>query len=234
MTIDEFKKRLWLKLAGFILLEIIIFYIILLIPPFCYTGFSDNPIKLFLSLFLMGLFSFFYMIYLMKVSSSSRRRMSGDYEREENRFEETSNQLILNTFGYEIFERIYTGGMDINMCKNLLQKEQSGKDPEVRFCLLVKLAICYAKDGQIRTAIQAFRDALSIKPEDLMANFRIATLYESIGSANDAVMHYKLVKKYNKLAGDFDDYLDNQIKRVMTEGPRERGPYDGSGLQWLS
>lgn len=227
---DEFKRKFRGKLAFYIIIYSVFLYIFSWLPPFCYAepfSLLHNPVWLFL----YALFGFSVTLFLIKISSSTRRKTTGDYEREENRFEESSNQLILNAFGYEIFEKLYMNGIGI---ENLIQKEQSEKDLDLRFCLYVKLAMGYARDGQIKKAIQTFHEALSIKPTDLIANFRIATLYESIGLGDKAILHYQLVKKYNTLAGNFDDYLDSQIKRIMTNGPRKRGPYDGSGLQWLS
>ncbi|HUN55587.1 MAG TPA: hypothetical protein VMU29_10570 [Smithella sp.] len=228
LTIDEAKKKLRRKFALFLILALTFEYLILSLPPFYYM--FDSRLHLFIFLFLGCLLVFFIEIPMMRLFSSSRRKITGDYERAEKRFEESSNQLILNAFGYETFEHSYMGKFD----KNLIHKEECEKNPELKFCLLVKLGLVYARDGQLKEAIQAFLDALSLKPADLIANFRIATLYESIGSGDKAIQHYEILKKYNNLAGNFDDYLDNQIKRIKTKGPRQRGPYDGSGLQWLS
>lgn len=163
-----------------------------------------------------------------------------EYEVEEKLFEELGNDIILQVSGSKEFEKLYLDEFNwiptnaIDVCSNLLKKEKSKDNLELQFYLNVKLAKFYMRNSQLREAISALKDALSVKPTNLIANFRIAVLYESIGSGEDAILHYELAGRDNVVSKNLKDYLNNQIQRVKTTGPRQKGPYDGSGFQWLT
>ncbi|OPY68968.1 MAG: Tetratricopeptide repeat protein [Syntrophorhabdus sp. PtaU1.Bin050] len=87
---------------------------------------------------------------------------------------------------------------------------------DLRFYLSIKLARYYARDNQPKEAIHFFNQALSIKPTSVIANFRIATLYESIGSGQDAIAHYRPAEKDRTVSEDLREFLEHQAQRVET------------------
>jgi tetratricopeptide (TPR) repeat protein len=115
----------------------------------------------------------------------------------------------------------------------MLQSGKSVVDSDLRFHLLVKLAYYYLRDGKQKESIETLRTALSIKPTNLIANCRIAMLLESIGNGNEAITHYDLAQKDKVVSPSLYKYLAAQVQRVKIHGPREKGPWEDSGLQWL-
>ncbi|HET8827083.1 MAG TPA: hypothetical protein VFM77_18200 [Terriglobales bacterium] len=53
----------------------------------------------------------------------------------------------------------------------------------------------YFKRKNYRGALERYRDALVYKPNDAVANFRLAECEEKIGSAGDATQHYEAYLK---------------------------------------
>jgi tetratricopeptide (TPR) repeat protein len=176
----------------------------------------------------------------MKAFSPPKRRTTQEYEKAEKTFEESGNRIIIETFGTETFQKLYMDELNwlpkvaIEVCNELVGKKESKANPDITFHIYIKLAKFYARDGRLKDAIRVLRDALLIRPTNLIANYRIATLLESVGSGDDAISHYQLAEEDQLVSKDLKVYLETQIRRVRTEGPRQKGPWDDSGFQWMT
>jgi len=231
-VIKNFKIRFWGKIFVYAIFMSIFCYVLALLMPW----YDSNPI--WLSLF--GFLGSLTIPLFIKVGAPSKQKTLWEYERIEKDFEESGSQLILQTFGSKDFEILYMEegnwrpAYAIDMYRKLIQKEQTKNNPVLRFHLFVNLAKYYARDRQLKEAIQSLQNAISIKPTSLIANFRLANLYERVGSGGDAITHYQFAKKDSDSINKIEEYLESQVRRVKAKGPRTDGPYSGAGLQWLS
>jgi len=53
----------------------------------------------------------------------------------------------------------------------------------------------YFKRKNYKGALERYKDALVYKPNDALANFRLAECEEKVGSASDAIQHYEAYLK---------------------------------------
>jgi len=168
-----------------------------------------------------------------------RRLISSEYERAERHSEEIGDQLIFEAFGekplrklhFEDGYRLVMHAIDI--CKELLQSEATKTRPDLQYHLLIRLAHSYVKDGQPRKAIENLQAALSIRPNSLIANHMMARVYEKMGKGNEAIAHYELAQEDETISSTLKAYLVEQIQRIKVNGPREKGPFDDTGLMWM-
>lgn len=235
-ALKTFEKGLWTK--GIILglgMSVMAYFIGLLMNRVSHDS-TLNPIFLSILVFFWGL----SLPLLAKVFSPAKRRTSREYEEADEAFEEEANGLILEAFGPELFQQLYLDDLNsypsvgIDICTEMLRSDKSSTSPDLRFYLFAKMAKYYARDKRPTEAIGSLRAALSIKPANLIANYRIATLFESLGSGNDAITHYERALEDKTVSPSLEAYMAKEIQRVRVSGPRQKGPWDDSGFQWFT
>ena len=59
--------------------------------------------------------------------------------------------------------------------------------------------VCYKAINQIDASVESFKKALTIKPDDIMANFNLGIIHMEIGQLDSAVTFYEKVLKLNPL-----------------------------------
>jgi tetratricopeptide (TPR) repeat protein len=77
----------------------------------------------------------------------------------------------------------------------------------------------YFKRKNYKGALERYKDALIYKPNDALANFRLAECEEKVGSASDAVQHYEAYLKIlpnGPFAADARKSLD-RLKSAATK-----------------
>ncbi|MBV9625465.1 MAG: tetratricopeptide repeat protein [Acidobacteria bacterium] len=78
----------------------------------------------------------------------------------------------------------------------------------------------YYKRKNYRAALERYKDALTFKPNDAVANFRLAECQEKTGNPQEAITHYQA---YLKLLpqGPFAADAQKALERLRTAGQRE-------------
>ncbi|ABW67506.1 hypothetical protein Dole_1702 [Desulfosudis oleivorans Hxd3] len=140
---------------------------------------------------------------------------------------------VFKYFQYYIDQFNQIGYSQKTICLNLLKDEKISQDYAKKFIILLKTSDLFVKDGDNTSAIQYLKHAINIKPTDLVANYRLAVLYESIGDREKAIEHYLKGMRDSLINSDrLRRYIKSQIKRVETKGPMKKPPM--LGLRYMS
>ena len=84
---------------------------------------------------------------------------------------------------------------------------------------MLKSGDFYYKRKNYRAALERYKDALIYKPNDAVANFRLAECFEKTGNASEAVTHYQEYLKilpHGPLASD----AEKALEQLKAEGPK--------------
>jgi hypothetical protein len=224
------KKRREIGAVLFIICFAFIFYALFLLMK--WTNGDPRSITFAIGYCAIGLLAILLMLIVKKLSDSK-------YDVFEQSFEAAGRQLILQAFGRNVYQKLQSEDANfiplhgIEVCRQLLQSQETGANMNLRFYVLIKLARYYARDGQPLKAVETLQAALEIKPNNAVANSRLAERFEMKGKGKEAIVHYELAQKDDSIPSGLKDYFAAQIMRVKTEGPCESGPFDGSGVWWM-
>ena len=131
-------------------------------------------------------------------------------------------------FGWNIHRKLQSEDMNfiplraIEVCHQLLQSQAAGTDPDLRFYILVKLARYYARDGQAIKAVETLQAALEIKPNNAVANCRLAERFEMRGKGDEAIAHYESARKDDSIPAALKDYFGQPDKTESKPKVRAR------------
>jgi tetratricopeptide (TPR) repeat protein len=118
-------------------------------------------------------------------------------------------------------------------CTNLLQHKKVESDDNLRFYILMRLYECSILDGKYGRAVDYLDKAQKIKPSDILANYWTAEANELIGNAEKAIRTYQdIVANITPISDSLRGYLNKQIERVKTKGPKSPSPMPG--LKYMS
>ena len=232
MTIsDNFKKKLWLKsiIIGAvysIILSIGFYFTNKFIPGYAVI----NPIYVLIAGLII---SICFPVFLDKFYKKGSI-LPKEYRHIEELFEKNGNDIIIKYLGEKTLLSLYNEDLNqidingISICSDLLKNKELNS--ELNFYILTKLAIYQAKDGQKSKAIDNFKKALSIKPDDLIANIKLSEIYERTGNAHESILFLnkgiQIIKK-DKNKANLIAFLENQIERIKRQGPRKDPPMTG-------
>ena len=209
---------------------------VLIIAVACYfvnifLGYKLVPTVLLL---IIGLFGILIIPLLGSRTLTGRKARSDDLADIERKFEESFNQKIADTFGRKIFEQLYQEEINqmpvqgIEFCKNLLEKSRSNSDEDLLFGLHITIARFYEKDHDYKTSISQLLEAVTIKPQNLIANIRLAQSYEWIGSGDEAISSYERALENPAAEKEsIRNFINSQIEIVKKHGPRKAQPITG-------
>lgn len=224
------KKRREIRAVLFILSFVFFFYALSFIMEWTEGDFP--PIAFATGYLAIGLVWVLLILMVKKLTDSA-------YDVFEEAFEAKGMQVVSLAFGWNVHRKLQYEDANfiplhaIDVCLQLLQSQAATADKDLRFYILVKLARFYARDGQPLKAVETLQAALEIKPNSAVANCRLAERFEMKGKGEEAIAHYELARKDDSIPAALKDYFAAQTKRVQTEGPRESGPFDGSGVWWM-
>ncbi len=233
--LSKFRRKFWLKVLvgttfGYILTTLMLYLLHRV------SGNEFGSIKYYVIPGILGIV--FIPIFLTKLYPSKEERIK-EFEEFEDKFEETGNELIINTFGEEVYDKLYRDDFNeipietLEVCEELLSNEKCKGNNELSFYIYVKMAKSYFKDSSYQSSIEYLKKALSIKPHDFYTNFRIAELYEMVSEGELAVNHYESSTKSPDISsGRLQQHVYTQINRVKTKGPSLRQP--PQGFKWLT
>jgi tetratricopeptide (TPR) repeat protein len=189
--------------------------------------------------FLTGFFSFIvpsalimsFVLYLaFKIRKSGRPDIElAEFEEYQ---EKEARKIIINKLGILVFMYLNPTAKAMNVyqtdiCKKLLNRGELKRNKELKFHIYLKLYRFYFIDEDYPKAIDALNSALNIKQNDLITNIRLAETYELLGNGDKAINTYKAIKTFNDISENSKIYFDNQIKRVIREGPKKATPMTG-------
>lgn len=99
---------------------------------------------------------------------------------------------------------------------------------EMRFICYMAAARVANIGSEDRNAVEALKRALSFRPNDVIANFRLARSFERIGSANEAIDAYKAALHDPSIDSDeLKAFIAAQGQRVREKGPDQRSLIPG-------
>lgn len=99
---------------------------------------------------------------------------------------------------------------------------------ETRYLLYMAAARVASIGSEDRNAIEALKHALSIKPHDVIANFRLARSFERIGSSKEAITAYEAALLDPTIdAEELKAFIADQVVRIKEKGPEQRSPIPG-------
>ena len=166
------------------------------------------------------------------------RRGEFEYEYRIDLAEKAIKKLVWKTFGLltfiiyfqDQFNALRTSQKDI--CRNLLKNANTAQDHESLYYIYYKLSNLELREDSFKEEIRMLNLAISIKANDLLANFRLAVCYEMDGLIDDAIKYYHLASNDpNLMSDELKKYILSQVERIETEGPRNRPPALGAKYQ---
>jgi len=231
----ELKKKLWLKVAA-IMIATSIFYGVTYYLFNRIAGITViNPFFPVLGAIIIAIL----LPFLIKIYAPRKIFINDDYNAKEKEFEEKAENTIATNVDEKTYEKLFMDDLNlipidgIQICTSLLSQSHIQENPELKFYILVKLANYYFNNGDYKESITTLNKALSIKPNDIVANMRIAELYERIDLAEEAISHYNAaLTSTEALTGNLREFIGSQIHRVKTEGPRVKQPPDN--FKWFT
>ena len=117
------------------------------------------------------------------------------------------------------------GELELNsVCvyKQLMSRTDTLKGDDLFWCYMAA-AKAASVGGEDDNAIAALKRALSIRPVDLVANYRLAREFERKGSAREAIAAYENSLHDPTIDSEvLKNYIQSQIQTVKQYGPRKR------------
>ncbi len=119
-----------------------------------------------------------------------------------------------------------------DICRNLLKNSNIAQDKESLYYIYYKLSNLELREDNFKEEIRMLYLAISMKPNDLLANFRLVVCSEMDGLVDDAINHYKLASNDPYLISDaLKKYILSQVERIELIGPKNRPPALGAKYQ---
>jgi tetratricopeptide (TPR) repeat protein len=122
------------------------------------------------------------------------------------------------------------------MAYNLwLEKEaERESNPECKFAPYLTMGFQAIKGDSYPKAAEYLRQAVQFRPNDLVANFRLAAILEHLGQGAEAIRHYEAALGDHGLASPgLKEFIQSQIERVKTQGPRKGSKIQGLRNMWF-
>ncbi|MDA3896713.1 MAG: hypothetical protein PF482_11280 [Desulfobacteraceae bacterium] len=179
---------------------------------------------------------------LYQLSSFKRffgsRRGEFEYEYRIDLAEKIIKKLVFRTFGLftfikyfqDQFNALRTSQKDI--CRNLLKNANITQDNKSLYYIYYKLSNLELREDNFKEEINMLNLAISVKANDLLANFRLAVCYEMDGFLDDAIKYYHLASNDPYLNSDvLKKYILSQVERIEQKGPMHRPPALGAKYQ---
>ncbi len=115
----------------------------------------------------------------------------------------------------------------LSIFEEIMVRAENYKDEE-KFIGYLAAAHAANAGSEYNNEITALKQAVMLRPNNLIANYRLARAYERIGSAQEAI------KSYEASLGDptidsekLRQFLRSQSERVKVQGPQQASPIPG-------
>jgi len=109
-----------------------------------------------------------------------------------------------------------------------LMTQANSQLEDARFICYMAAAKAANAGGEDRNSITALKQAVALKPKNVVANFRLARSYERIGSAKEAIDAYEAAFLDPSVdSEELKEFIAAQVQRVREMGPEQRSPIPG-------
>lgn len=154
------------------------------------------------------------------------------------KYQKKSKKLVIKRLGLLAYFN-YSGGINRGLnsgydyCKNILLHQKVESDESLKFHILMQLYKCSIFDEKYGRAVDYLQMALEIKPSDFLVSYWMAETNELIGNAEKAISIYQnIVTNCSCISDSLKEYINIQIERVKTTGPKTPSPMPG--LKYMS
>lgn len=185
----------------------------------------------------LGMFVAISLPLLVKLYSAPKIFTNDDYIKKEKEFEEAAENVIAANIDKKLFEKLFMDDLNlipvdgIDLCTALLSQKRIKDNQELKFSILTKLARYYFNNGDYNKSITTLGAALLIRLNDVVANMRIAELYERVGLAEEAIRHYDAALTATEAPTGLKEFIAAQTRRIKAEGPNVKQPPDN--FKWF-
>ncbi len=157
-----------------------------------------------------------------------------EYLYREHLIKKSANSIIKNLFGRGkllilfLDELSVIGDIRVDIYKESLSNENIKGNKELEFLFYIKIARSARKEEDYDKEITYLKDATSIKPYDLTANYRLGNAYEKLNMRSNAIDSYNLALKDSLIDSvELKEFIKAQIDRVNRKGPCKKPPIPG-------
>jgi len=185
-----------------------------------------------MSFVIIGFAMVLIMLFFWRPPREKGSYLADSYPRELDRMalsaQKESEELIFKKLGKEGFEQMLVEEfMNVDgTCLQWVGSKEVQADPDLKFYILAKLANVHIKEDNYDQAAACLEEALSLKPDNLLLNLRLAEVHEARGGGKEAIKAYQTALEHAYVA-NLQSYLRRQIERVKTKGPRKAAPMPG-------
>jgi len=110
--------------------------------------------------------------------------------------------------------------------KNAIESQEPSSP--TLFCINVTFAECLLREGEFSSAAGLLKNALSIEPQNLIANYLLAGCYERLGEIDNSIASYQVAHKTaESTMVELPSFIKRQIERIEKEGPLPKGAAPG-------
>jgi hypothetical protein len=115
----------------------------------------------------------------------------------------------------------------LSLYKGLMTRADAQSE-EARFICYLAAAKAANAGGEDRNSITALKLAITLRPKDVVANFRLARAFERIGSAKETIEAYEAALLDPSIDSEaLKGFIAAQVQRVTEKGPEQRSPIPG-------
>ncbi len=128
--------------------------------------------------------------------------------------------LNLELISLSIYKEIMTRAMEYN--------------DDQKFVAYLAAAHAANAGSEYNNEIAALKQAVVLRPTDLITNYRLARAYERIGSAKEAIKSYETSLDDTSIdSEELKQFLISQAERVKEKGPQQASPIPGLIYQMM-
>ncbi len=168
------------------------------------------------------------------------RRGHFEYAYREWLLRKSMDLLVIKNIGLRNYIRLYLdelstfGSVREDIYKTLLKKDEINQEDDHMFSLYVRIAESALKESSFDREAEYLRKAISIRPSDLVANYRLGNSLERVGDGPGAIRSYEAAIRDTSATGkELNEFILDQIRRIEMKGPAKRPPMLGfSYMSW--
>ncbi len=148
-------------------------------------------------------------------------------------FEYVYRESLIKNQVDTVIHRSLSFGTEFNELESLavykvIMSRISAYDEEERFFAFLAAAHAANVGSEWNNELAALKQAVVLRPTDLIANYRLARAYERTGSAQDAIKAYEASLNDPSIdTPELRNFVVSQVQRVRAKGPQEASPIPG-------
>jgi len=163
-----------------------------------------------------------------------RARGNFEYAYKERLISKEGNTVVLKEIGKRRFVELFWEELSDfsdtreDIYRELLVKLDASRNNAQKFPIYMKMSKSAVRHFNFDEGIKWLKMALALRPNDLVANFRLAIALEKAGDGAWAITLYETVLDNCGIESfELKDFIEEQIARVKKNGPAERPPMVG-------